>query len=387
MTPEPHTAADARRLLVTSVRDWVERKVMPVATELEHTDTYPADLVEDMKGMGLFGAVIDPRWGGAGISIEDYAAVVEEVARGWMSLAGIFNSHLIETYMLEQFGTEEQQERLLPGLTSGRIRGALALTEPGAGSDVQAIQTWAQRDGDDYVVNGQKQFITNGRQAHAIAVLVQTDRGADPPHRGMSFLIAEKDAPGFSVGRDFDKLGYKGVETTELFFEGARVPATSLIGGVEGRGFKQAMAGLEIGRVNVASRGVGLARAALEASLSYARERETFGRPIAEHQTIQNKLAEMSTRLEAARLLTREAARRKDAGERIDLIGGQAKLFATETAQYCAEEALRIHGGIGYMKDLPVERFYRDAPLLTIGEGTNEIQRLVIARRLLDRVS
>ena len=378
-------APEDRELLVANLRDWVRRRVLPVARELELRDEYPAQLVQEMREFGLFGAVIDPVHGGAGLDYETYVAAVEEIARGWMTLAGIFNSHLVLAHMVERFGSDEQRERLLPGLSSGEAQGALGLTEPGAGSDVQAIATTARRDGDVYLVNGQKQFITNGRRAQYVAVLAKTDPTAEPPHLGMSVLVVERGLPGFSVGRDFEKLGYRGVETSELFFEDCPVPAGNLIGGEEGRGFQQVMAGLEIGRLNVAARGVGLARAAYEDALAYARERETFGKPIAEHQTIQIKLADMSVAIEASRLLTQRAARLKDAGERVDLEAGQAKLFATETAQMCALEGLRIHGGAGYMQDLPVERYVRDAPLLIVGEGTNEVQRLLIARRLLEQ--
>ena len=378
-------APEDRELLVANLRDWVRRRVLPVARELELRDEYPAQLVQEMREFGLFGAVIDPVHGGAGLDYETYVAAVEEIARGWMTLAGIFNSHLVLAHMVERFGSDEQRERLLPGLSSGEAQGALGLTEPSAGSDVQAIATTARRDGDVYLVNGQKQFITNGRRAQYVAVLAKTDPTAEPPHRGMSVLVVERGLPGFSVGRDFEKLGYRGVETSELFFEDCPVPAGNLIGGEEGRGFQQVMAGLEIGRLNVAARGVGLARAAYEDALAYARERETFGKPIAEHQTIQIKLADMSVAIEASRLLTQRAARLKDAGERVDLEAGQAKLFATETAQMCALEGLRIHGGAGYMQDLPVERYVRDAPLLIVGEGTNEVQRLLIARRLLEQ--
>ena len=378
-------ALESRELLVANLRDWVRRRVLPVARELELRDEYPTELVRELRELGLFGAVIDPAYGGAGLDYETYVAAVEEIARGWMTLAGIFNSHLILAHVVERFGSDEQRERFLPGLTSGEAQGALGLTEPGVGSDVQAIATTARRDGDVYVLNGQKQFITNARRARYVAVLAKTDPAADPPHRGMSLLVAERGLPGFSVGRDFAKLGYRGIETSELFFEDCPVPTANLVGGSEGRGFQQVMAGLEIGRLNVAARGVGLARAAYEDALAYARERHTFGRPIAEHQAIQIKLADMSVAIEASRLLTQRAARLKDAGKRVDLEAGQAKLFATETAQMCALEGLRIHGGVGYMQDLPVERYLRDAPLLLVGEGTNELQRLVIARRLLEQ--
>jgi alkylation response protein AidB-like acyl-CoA dehydrogenase len=378
-------ASESRELLIGTLREWVRRQVLPVACELELRDEYPADLVQEMREMGLFGAVIDPAYGGAGLTYETYVAAVEEISRGWMTLAGIFNSHLILAHLVERFGSDEQRERFLPGLTSGEAQGALALTEPGAGSDVQAIITTARKDGDSYMLNGQKQYITNGRRAQYVAVLAKTDSTAKPPHRGMSILVAERGLPGFSVGRDFKKLGYRGVETSELFFEDCHIPVGNLIGDQEGHGFQQVMAGLEIGRLNVAARGVGLARAAYEDALAYACERETFGQPIAQHQAIQMKLADMSVAIEASRLLTQRAARLKDNGQRVDLEAGQAKLFATETAQMCALEGLRIHGGAGYIQDLPVERYVRDAPLLIVGEGTNEMQRVVIARRLLEQ--
>ena len=381
MTATPSTD-EARELLVANLRDWVRRRVLPVASEYELRDEYPTELIQDMRDLGLFGAVLDPANGGAGLSYESYVAAVEEVSRGWMTLAGVFNSHLILAHIVERFGSDEQRARFLPGLASGEAQGALALTEPGAGSDVQAIATTARRDGDVYVLNGQKQFITNGRRARYVAVLAKTDPAAEPPHRGMAVFVVERGTPGFSVGRDFAKLGYRGIETSELFFEDCAVPAGNLVGG-EGRGFQQVMAGLELGRLNVAARGVGLARAAYEDALAYAQQRHSFGVPIAEHQTIQIKLADMSVAVEAARLLTQRAARLKDAGQRVDLEAGQAKLFATEAAQMCALEGMRIHGGAGYMQDLPVERYLRDAPLLIVGEGTNEVQRLVIARRLL----
>lgn len=383
MTATPSNG-EAHELLVANLRDWVRRRVLPVAREYELRDEYPAELVQDLRDFGLFGAILDSAHGGAGLSYEAYVAAVEEVSRGWMTLAGVFNSHLILAHILERFGSDDQRARILPDLASGEAQGALALTEPGAGSDVQAITTTARRDGDVYVLNGQKQFITNGRRARYVAVLAKTDPAADPPHRGMAVLVVERGMPGFSVGRDFEKLGYRGIETSELFFEDCVVPAGNLVGG-EGRGFQQVMAGLEVGRLNVAARGVGLARAAYEDAFAYAQERHTFGVPIAEHQAIQIKLADMSVAVEAARLLTQRAARLKDAGQRVDLEAGQAKLFATEAAQLCALEGLRIHGGAGYMQDLPVERYLRDAPLLIVGEGTNEVQRLVIARRLLEQ--
>ncbi|HLZ72050.1 MAG TPA: acyl-CoA dehydrogenase family protein [Dehalococcoidia bacterium] len=370
---------------VVQIRRWVEREVLPVARELELADEYPFALVAQMQEMGLFGAIIPTQYGGAGLGFTQYAALIEEIARGWMSLTGILNSHLIMAFNVLTHGTEAQRRRWLPRMATGERRGGIGLTEAHAGSDLQAIKTTAVRDGDDYVVNGQKSYITNGLHGNTFALLVKTDPAASPPHRGTSLFIVEKGEPGFSVGQKFQKLGYRGVDTVELLFQDFRVPAENLLGGGEGHGFKQIMSGLEVGRINVAARGLGVARAAFEAAIRYAQQRETMGKPIAQHQAIQLKLAEMATRLEASRLLVRQAAEKKDAGERCDLEAGMAKLFATETAQFCALEAMRIHGGVAYMQDLPVERYYRDAPLLLIGEGTNEIQRIVIARQLLER--
>ncbi len=370
--------------VVAQIKRFVDREVIPVARDLELADEYPEQLVQQMKEMGLFGAIIPPEYGGAGLSFSTYAAVIEELTRGWMSLSGVINSHLIMAYAVLTFGTEEQRRQWLPAMAAGEKRGGICLTESHAGSDLQAIRTTAQRDGDNYVVNGQKFYITNGLHGNTFALLARTDPAATPRHRGMSLFVAEK-GPGFSVGQKFKKLGYRGVDTVELLFEDYHVPMENLIGRTEGQGFKQVMSGLEVGRINVAARGVGLARAAFEAAIKYAQQRNTFGKPIAQHQAIQLKLADMGTRLEAARLLVRQAAEKKDAGERVDLEAGMAKLFATETAQHICLEAMRIHGGVAYMQDLPVERFYRDAPLLLIGEGTNEIQSLVIARQLLER--
>jgi len=311
--------------------------------------------------------------------------IVEELCRGWMSLSGILNTHLLLAYILRVFGTEEQRRRFLPPMATGDKRGALALTEPHAGSDAQRIRATAVRRGDTYYVNGSKMFVTNGRHGTMFALAAKTDPHADPPGRGISLFVAEKGPKGCSVGRDIDKLGYKGVDTVEVLFEDFPVPATNLVGGAEGEGFKHVMSGLEVGRINIAARAVGVARAAFECAIRYAQQRETFGKPICQHQAIQLKLADMATRIEAARLLTHSAARKKDRGERCDLEAGMAKLFASETGHEVALEAMRILGGYGYTKEFPVERYYRDAPLMIIGEGTNEIQRLVIARSLLSR--
>jgi alkylation response protein AidB-like acyl-CoA dehydrogenase len=369
-------------LLVSEVRRFVDNDVMPVASDLEHRDEYPQALIDQMRELGLFGATISPAFGGLGLTMTVYAQIVEELARGWMSLSGVVNTHLLVAYMLEQFGSEDMRERYLYDMVAGERRAAICLTEPGAGSDLQSIETTAVRDGDSYVINGDKLFITNGRHGKIFAVLCKTDRSAQPAYRGISIIMVDAGTPGFSVARDLQKLGYKGVETCELVFHDCRVPAQNLLGN-EGEGFKYVMSGLEVGRINVASRAVGVAQAALEAALKYARQRVTFGKPIAEHQAIQLKIADMATSVQAARLLVKNAAEKKDRGERADLEAGMAKLFASETALTVATECMRIHGGYGYTQDLPVERYYRDAPLMIIGEGTNEIQRLVIARQLL----
>ncbi len=377
-----------RSEIVAAVREFVDREVVPVASRLERADEYPSALVDGMRELGLFGLTIPEAHGGLGLDLETYALVNEELSRGWMSLSGILNGHFVTAWMVERFGSVEQRERWLPRLAAGEIRAAFAMTEPQAGSDLQAIRTRAERDGDSYLVTGEKTWITNALRATLLTLLVKTDPTADPPHRGTSTLIVEKepgrdDPPGLRI-RSLAKLGYRGLETCSVTLDAFRVPAGSLLG-EEGAGFRQFMAAIELGRVNIAARGVGLAQAALDASIRYAREREAFGRPIAEHQAIQLKLAQMATKVEAARQLTLHAARRKQAGGRADLEAGMAKLFASEVALECAEEAMRIHGGYGYSPEYVVERLYRDAPLLVIGEGTNEIQQLVIARRLLER--
>ena len=370
--------------IVRTVRRWVDEQVIPTADALEHAGAFPTQLHRDMVDMGLYSITFSPDYGGLGLSYETYSAVIEEICRGWMGLGGIINGNAIDGYALESWGTDEQKQRFLPGLASGEVQAAFSITEPNAGTDAQAIRTTAVRDGDDYVVNGNKLFVTNGDRAGVYLTMVKTDPGAQPRHRGISALLVEPDTPGFSTGRLIDKLGYKGPGTTELFFEDARVPARNLLGGVEGRGFQHMIGALEIGRINVASRAVGVSQAAFDDSIRYAQQRETMGVPIAQHQAIQLKLADMATKIRAARLLTRDAARTKDSGARADLDVGMAKLFATEVALECTLEALRIHGGIGYTKELSVERYYRDAPLMAVAEGTNEIQRIVIARRLLE---
>lgn len=390
MTGEAGLTAEQREIVAT-IRDFVERDVVPVASELEHADEYPTRLVETMKELGLFGVTIPEEYGGLGLDLTTYAHIQVELSRGWMSLSGVLNTHFISAWMIKEHGTEEQRERYLPRMATGELHFAYSMTEPHAGSDVQAIRTRAVRDGDDYVITGQKMWATNGLRSGAVMLLAKTDPDTDPPHRGMTAFILEKEPgraeqPGLTIPPPLRKLGYKGVESTELVFDGFRTPASSVLGGVEreGQGFKQFMGGIELGRVNIAARAVGIAQAAFEASIRYAQEREAFGKPIAHHQAIQLKLAQMATKIEASRLLMVEAARRKDAGERADLEAGMAKLFATETAEEVALEAMRIHGGYGYSQEYVVERIYRDAPVLILGEGSNEIQQLVIARRLLE---
>jgi len=377
-------ASDVRTEIVSTVRRFVEREVVPVASALEHRNEYPHALVERMKDLGLFGATIPPEYGGLGLDVTTYAMVVEELCRGWMSLSGVLNTHLMLAFMLRVHGTEEQKQRYLPALARGEHRGALCLTEPHAGSDVQRIRTTAVRRGDVYILNGSKMFITNARYGTLYAIAAKTDPRAEPPYKGISMFVGEKTA-GVTVGRDLDKLGYKGIETCEVTFEDYAVPAANLLGGTEGQGFAHVMSGLEVGRINIAARAVGVATAAFEQAIRYAQQRETFGKPIAEHQAIQLKLADMATKIEAARLLTYHAAEKKDRGERCDVEAGMAKLFASETCLEVSTEAMRILGGYGYTQEFPVERFYRDAPLMIIGEGTNEIQRLVIARQLVQR--
>jgi len=371
-------------LVLDSVERFLERDVRPVAHALEAADTYPAEIVAKAAALGLFGATIAPEYGGLGLSALTYARIVERVSAVWMSVAGLFNSHLIMAAAVQRYGTEEQKRRFLPRFARGELRGGIALTEPDCGTDLQAIRTHARREGHEYVVNGAKTWITNSVEGHILAVLVKTDPSAAPPHKGMSLLLIEK-GPGFRVTRKLEKLGYRGIDTGEMVFGECRVPAANLIGCEEGRGLQQVLNGLELGRINVAARGAGLSRACFEEALRYAQSRRTFGKPIAEHQAIQLKLADMATRTEAARLLVESAARAYDAGSRCDLEAGMAKLFATETALENSLEAMRIHGAYGYSKEFNIERYYRDAPLLAIGEGTNELQRIIIARELVKR--
>ena len=375
---------ETRSQIVNLVRDFVQREVEPVAGHYDNEDIYPQELVDQMADMGLFGIMIPEEYGGLGLDYTTFAVIFEELSKGWMSLTGPLGTHHILAYVIAAYGTDELKQRFLPKMAEGAIRGGLALTEPGGGSDMQNLQTSAVKDGEEYVINGNKMFISNGASGNAFAVLARTDKTASPPHRGISCFVVEKPAAGFSVAQKLDKLGYRGIDTTELVFDNVRIPTQNLVGD-EGRGFGYVMSGLEGGRINVAARAVGVAKAAFDAAIKYAQQRESFGQPIAQHQAIQLKLAEMATDIEAARLLTYEAARKKDAGERVDLEAGMAKLFASEMCGRVAMEAMRVHGGYGYIKDYPLERYYRDAPLMIIGEGTNEIQKLIIARRLLQK--
>jgi alkylation response protein AidB-like acyl-CoA dehydrogenase len=381
-----------RTEIVSTIRDWIDREVIPVASELEHADAYPEELVEQMKGLGLFGVIISEEYGGLGLDLTTYALIQIELSRGWMSLSGVLNTHFLSAWMIARYGTEEQRRRYLPKMATGELRSAFSMTEPHAGSDVQAIRTRAVREGDDWLITGQKMWVTNGLRAGMLTLLAVTDPEAQPRHRGLTAFVLEKEPgataqPGLAIPPPLRKLGYKGVESTELVFDGFRAPGGAVLGGEEGvgQGFKFFMGGIELGRVNIAARAVGIATRAFEEAIRYAQERQAFGKPIAQHQAIQLKLAQMATKIEASRLLMLQAAERKDAGERADLEAGMAKWFATETAEEVALEAMRIHGGYGYSQEFVVERLYRDAPVLILGEGSNEIQQLVIARRLLER--
>lgn len=377
------TAEDEEQIL-DAIEKFLERDVRPYVMDMEHADEYPMAMVEGMKALGLFGAIIPQEYGGLGLPTTTYTRIVERVSEVWMSLSGIFNSHLIMCSAVIRHGTEDQKREWLPKLATGEIRGGLALTEPNCGTDLQAIRMTAKREGDDYVVNGTKTWISNGIHGTLFALLVKTDPNASPRHSGTSLFLAEK-GPGFTVSRKLEKLGYKGIDSAELVFEDFRIPADRLIGLEEGRGLRHALGGLELGRINVAARGVGVASAAMKEAVKYSQQRETFGKPICEHQSIQIKLADMATQVEAARHLTMAAARAFDKGERCDMEAGMAKLFATEAAVHNSMEAMRVHGGYGYSKEFPVERFYRDAPLLVIGEGTNELQKILIARQIVER--
>lgn len=374
-----------QELFRRSLRDFVERDIKPVARDWEQAGRYPTEIVETMREMGLFGLLVPAEYGGSDVDMVSFSLVFEEISRGWMGIAGILGSHSLSCWMIAQHGTDEQKQRYLPELATGARRTGIALTEPGAGTDLQGIQTRAVQDGDHYVVNGTKIWITNARHADPMPVLVKTDPSAEPPHRGMSILLVDRDTPGYSVSRDLGKLGYKGTETCELVLEDVRVPAGNLLGAVEGRGLQQALSALETGRVNIAARAVGLAQAAFDTALEYAQERHAFGQPIIEFQAIQLKLADMATALQSARLLTYWAAASLDRGERADLQSSMAKLHASEMALTIALDAMRIHGAYGYSTELELERFYRDAPLMAIGEGTNEVLRTVIAEGLRSR--
>ncbi len=396
-SPQFQEKTDEQKAITDMVRQFVDEQIIPKAEHYDHEDEFPEPIVEQMRELGLFGVTIPEEHGGMGLDLTTYAMIVEELSRGWISISGIVNTHFIGSYLLMKFGSDEQKEKYLPKMATGEIRAAFSLSEPELGSDVQAIKTSAKKDGDAYEINGQKMWVTNGLKSGLVFTLVKTDKEADPPYKGMTCFICEKEPDasentgeyaGFNVPPKIKKMGYKGVESTELVFDGYRCPAENILGGEDaglGQGFIQMMDALEVGRVNVAARGVGIAQRALELALRYSQERKTFGKPIAQHQAIQFKLADMATKVDAARLLTLRAARLKDAGERSDLEAGMAKLFASETGKEVVEDSFRIHGGYGYSKEYEIERLYRDAPLLLIGEGTSEIQRMVIGKKLLQR--
>ncbi|WP_068151207.1 acyl-CoA dehydrogenase family protein [Rhodococcoides corynebacterioides] len=366
-----------------ALRTFVDKEIVPVASEWERSGRYPTEIVDHMKAMGLFGITTPEEYGGIDLDKVSFTLVYEELARGWMGIAGIVGSHNLSCWMIAKHGTEEQKQSLLPKLSAGEWRTGVGLTEPGAGTDLQGIKTTAKRDGDHYVVNGAKTWITNARHANVLPVLVKTDTTATPPHKGMSLLLIDTSSEGFEVQRDMGKLGYKGTESCEITLENVRVPVDALLGGVEGRGLQQALSGLEIGRLNIAGRSVGIAQAAYDAALQYAKERTAFGQPIADFQAIQLKIADIATQLQAARLMTYWAASQADSGKRVDMEAGMAKYFASEAAITASLEAMRIHGGYGYSTEFVVERLYRDAPLMAIGEGTNDIMRTVIAKSLV----
>jgi alkylation response protein AidB-like acyl-CoA dehydrogenase len=383
---------EIQRDILATVRDFVDKEIIPVATELEHRDEYPTQIVEGMKKLGLFGLTIPEEFGGLGESLLTYALVVEEIARGWMSVSGIVNTHFIVAHMIAQHGTPAQREHFLPRMAAGEVRGAFSMSEPGLGSDVSAIRTTAVREGSHYVINGQKMWLTNGATAGLVALLCRTEEGHDAPHRNMTTFLIEKEpgfganptVPGLTVPGKIEKMGYKGVDTTELILTDVRVPAEQVLGSAPGRGFYQMMDGVEVGRVNVAARGCGVALRAFELGIAYAQQRYTFGKPIAQHQAIQFKLAEMATKVEAAHQMMVMAARRKDSGRRNDLEAGMAKYLASEYCKEVVEDSFRIHGGYGFSKEYEIERLYREAPMLLIGEGTAEIQKMIVGRRLLE---
>jgi alkylation response protein AidB-like acyl-CoA dehydrogenase len=376
--------ADDDHHILDTIERWVARELKPIVREYDHEDRYPHQVVEQMKDLGLFGATVAPEYGGLGLPSATYAKIVMSISSVWMSITGIINSHLMLALAIEKFGTPQQKAQWLPKIASGEIRGGLALTEPDAGTDLQGIRMTAKRDGDHYLINGTKTWITNGAEGSCFAMLVKTDPSAEPRYKGMSLFIAPKQE-GFSVGRKLPKLGYKAIDTAELVFDNYRIPADHLIGGVEGQGFFQVAGGLELGRINVASRGVGIAEGALKLAAEYAQVRKTFGKPICEHQAIQLKLGEMATRARAARLLTLDAANAFDRGERCDMEAGMAKYFASEAALENSIEGMRIHGAYGYSREFDIERLYRDAPLTCIGEGTNEMQRIIISKQYIKR--
>ena len=378
------TDTDLEQQILATIDKWVDQELKPIAREFDQADQYPDELVEQMKELGLFGATIDEAYGGLGLSASTYAKIVSRICEVWMAPSGIFNSHLIMASCVQRAGTEAQKAHFLPKFASGELRGGIGLTEPDAGSDLQSIRTVARRDGDNYVINGTKTWISNGIKGNCLAVLTKTDPLAEPRHKGMSLFLCEK-GEGFSVGKKLKKLGYRAIDSAELIFEDFVVSAENLIGGEEGRGFQQVAGGLELGRINIAARGAGMAKGATDMALAYAMERKTFGKAISEHQAIQLKLAEMSTRAAAAALLVQEAAAKYDRAERCDLEAGQAKFFASETAVQNSLDAMRIFGGYSYSPEYEIERFYRDAPLLCIGEGTNEIQRMIIAKQMVAR--
>jgi alkylation response protein AidB-like acyl-CoA dehydrogenase len=386
---QTHGLTDIQQEILSTVRSFVDKKVIPTAQELEHADEYPQEIVDQMKEMGLFGLTIPEEYGGLGESLLTYALVVEEIARGWMSVSGVINTHFIVAYMLAQHGTEEQKKRLLPKMATGEVRGAFSMSEPGLGSDVAAISTKAKKDGDDYVIDGQKMWLTNGGSSTLIAVLVKTDEGAESPYKNLTTFLVEKEpgfgevSPGLTIPGKLQKMGYKGVDSTEAVFDGYRISKDSILGGEPGKGFYQMMDGVEVGRVNVAARACGIAIRAFELAVQYAQQRETFGKKIAEHQAIAFKLAEMATKVEAAHLMMTNAARLKDSGERNDVAAGMAKLIASEFCAEVTQDAFRIHGGYGYSKEYEIERLMREAPFLLIGEGTSEIQKTIISRGLL----
>ncbi|MGI9345496.1 MAG: acyl-CoA dehydrogenase family protein [Gammaproteobacteria bacterium] len=376
--------SDVAQQMLVAIDRWVDQELKPIVKDYDHRDAYPHQIVEQMREMGLFGATIGQEYGGLGLSAQVYSRIIARICEVWMAPTGIFNSHLIMASCVERAGTEEQKQRWLPRFATGELRGGLGLTEPNAGTDVQGILSRGRREGSMYYINGSKTWISNGIQGSVFAVLVRTDPSAQPPHKGMSLFICEK-GPGFSVGKKFEKLGYKCLDSAELLFDDYKISADNLVGGVEGLGFKHVMGGLELGRINVAARGVGMARGALQLAADYAQQRQTFGKPISEHQAIQTKLGEMATRVRAAELLTEDAAQRFDSGQRCDMEAGMAKYFASEAAMKNSEEGMRIFGGYSYSKEFDIERFYRDAPLLCIGEGTNEMQRIIISRQYVTR--